>query len=296
MIVNVLSLFVWGKCRVHGRLTDRLMRLQHPEAQVVLLDRASSAAAEFGWPPEWHDDLGYLDVWVATGGTATAAFSHWADVRDPEMAVMIDDELAAYIAQWKTNLAQDREQAKNRTEPLNPGEKGPGFSTWWAGKILDRVYSNPPDADTTRSRTARRRSPASRRPRSSAMRGRDDWPSELTTQILTRFFMGGIAEHEYLDQPISIAHDAFDATFDVVIILDADAQPAPLGRHRTALRANRRRHPRSQAVATTERRKLRTSAALRSRRRSSICRTTVAVSFSRARMHRGRPDANVANP
>ena len=62
----------------------------------------------------------------------------WYDVRDPEMARMTEAELADYIAEWSANLARYRQEAKVWTGPSKPGEKGPGFSAWWAGKILDR--------------------------------------------------------------------------------------------------------------------------------------------------------------
>ena len=62
----------------------------------------------------------------------------WWDVRDPEMAAFTDTELLDYIRQWSGNLQRYREQAADPTTPRKPGSYGPGYSAWWAGKILDR--------------------------------------------------------------------------------------------------------------------------------------------------------------
>jgi hypothetical protein len=62
----------------------------------------------------------------------------WWAVRDPEMAALTDTELLDYIRQWSGNLQRYREQAAGPTTPRKPGSYGPGYSAWWAGKILDR--------------------------------------------------------------------------------------------------------------------------------------------------------------
>lgn len=60
------------------------------------------------------------------------------DVRDPETPGMTDQQLSDYITRWSANLARYEQQARERTEPPQPGGIRPGFSAWWAGKILDR--------------------------------------------------------------------------------------------------------------------------------------------------------------
>ena len=62
----------------------------------------------------------------------------WWQVRDPEMAALTDAELAEYMKAWGANLRRYREQAQDPTIPRERGMRGPGYSVWWAGKILDR--------------------------------------------------------------------------------------------------------------------------------------------------------------
>lgn len=62
----------------------------------------------------------------------------WWQVRDPEMAALTDAELAEHITQWGANLRRYREQAADPAVPREPGMRGPAYSAWWAGKILDR--------------------------------------------------------------------------------------------------------------------------------------------------------------
>ena len=53
------------------------------------------------------------------------------------MANMTGVELADYIAHWSANRTRYWQEATRWTGPSHPGEKGPGYSAWWAGKILD---------------------------------------------------------------------------------------------------------------------------------------------------------------
>jgi hypothetical protein len=70
--------------------------------------------------------------------TSAAGQLPWYDVRDADMADLSDAALDGYIRQWSTNLEEYRRQAREGGGPRHPGDKGPGFSAWWAGKILDR--------------------------------------------------------------------------------------------------------------------------------------------------------------
>lgn len=67
---------------------------------------------------------------------------------DPDVARLSDAELASYIHHWSQARARYQEQAtdqlhRGRRPPgskdaVNASTARPGFSAWWAGKILDR--------------------------------------------------------------------------------------------------------------------------------------------------------------
>lgn len=57
----------------------------------------------------------------------------------------------------------------------------------------------------------------------------DDWPDVAPTEILPGLWMGGLADDEYVGQPLGEAHYSFDSPYDIVVTLFGDAQPSPWG-------------------------------------------------------------------
>lgn len=62
----------------------------------------------------------------------------WYLVRDTEMDVMSDEELASHIQHWSQNLRRYREESRKGGHDRGRGMSGPGHAAWWSGKILDR--------------------------------------------------------------------------------------------------------------------------------------------------------------